>query len=68
MKRNTHSTLDTTFKSHVFISRDRGRGKSRSRGRGQGIRYVGQRDGREEHEHESGRNYRNISNNQRFDK
>lgn len=66
--KNKDSTLETAFKSQVSISRERGRGRSRSRGRGRGRRYGGQRDGREENEHETGSNFRNFSNNQRFDK
>eukprot|EP00253_Pinus_taeda_P010889 PITA_10889 len=66
--RNKDSTLETAFKSQVSISRDKGQGKSRSRDRGQGRRYGGQRDGREEQEHESGSNYRSFNNNQRVDK
>ena len=65
--RNEDSTLETTFKSQVYISRGQGRG--RSRGRGRDKNYGGKRDGREEHEHQVGSN-NNISfhNNQRFDK
>ena len=59
--RNKDSTLETTFKSQVSISR--------GLGRGQGGRYGGQRDGREEHEHEIRSNNKKIfNNNQRFDK
>eukprot|EP00253_Pinus_taeda_P012553 PITA_12553 len=54
--RNKDFTLETTFKGQVSISRDRGRRKSRSRGRGRIERYGDQRDGQEEHEHESGSN------------
>eukprot|EP00253_Pinus_taeda_P031660 PITA_31660 len=39
--RNKYSTLETTFKSQVSISRDRGRGRSRTRGRGRSRRYGG---------------------------
>eukprot|EP00253_Pinus_taeda_P027966 PITA_27966 len=65
---NKDSTLETAFKSQVSISRDRGRGRSRSRGGGRSERYRGQRDGREEHEHESGSNYKSFNNNQRVEK
>lgn len=66
--RNKDSTLETAFKSQVSISRDKGQGRSRSRDTGQGRKYGGQRDGREEQEHESGSNYISFNNNQRVDK
>ena len=43
--RNKDYALETTFKSQVSISRDRGRCKSRWRSRRQSGRYGGQRDG-----------------------
>jgi len=66
--RNKDSILETSFKSQVSISRDRGQGISRSRRKGQSARYGGQRDGWEEHEYESGSNYGSFNNNQRVDK
>ena len=65
IERNKNSTLEIAFKSQVHISRGRGRG--RSRGRGRGDNYGGQRDGREEHAHQSGSSSRKrFHNNQRL--
>jgi len=66
--KNKDSTLETTFKSQVSISRDRGRVISRMRGKGRSGRYGGQRDDREDHEHANGSNYKSFNNNQRVDK
>ena len=62
--KNKDYNVDTDFKSRVSILRDKGWGRSRSRGRGWGRRYGGKRDGRENHEHESGSNCTNLKNNQ----
>lgn len=48
IERNTDSSIETTFKIQVIISRDKDQGRGRYRGNGQGGRNSGQRDGKGE--------------------
>ena len=60
--RNKDSSIETAFKSQVFISKGKGRG------RGRGGRNNGQQDEREDHGQEGGSDNKSFYKIQRFDK
>jgi len=51
---NTDSSMETSFKSHVYILKGRGLDKGMLRGKGSGDKTNDQRDDNEDYEQESG--------------